>query len=113
MQQDTHHEKFRQLAIDQFHNGIEFEHIEINLSKEGATVGHIEIIIRELKDLHYIRRKKRGFKLVLTGALLLVSGFIITLLLFHSGNSISYAMYGITTAGIIFLLWGMIDLMGW
>jgi len=113
MQQDSEHSKFRQLALDQFHKGIEYHHIEVNLAKEGATEVHIEIIIRELKDIHYIRRKKRGFKLVFAGAFLLVFGFVLTLLLFHSGNSINYAMYGLTTAGIFLLLWGMIDLMGW
>lgn len=113
MEQDPHHSKFRQLAVDQFHKGIEFHHIEVNLSREGASGAHIEIIIRELKDLNYIRRKKRGFKLVFIGAMLLVFGFVLTLLLFHSGTSINYSMYGLTTAGIILLLWGMVDLMGW
>ncbi len=113
MEENHEHTKFRELALEQFQKGIEFHHIQVNLSQQGASVIIIEIIIDELKALNYIRRKKRGFKLVFVGSFLLVFGFVITLLLFHSGFSINYAMYGITTIGIALLLWGMIDLMGW
>ncbi|HET6993317.1 MAG TPA: hypothetical protein VFJ43_18425, partial [Bacteroidia bacterium] len=104
---------FLSLATEQSEKGIENHHIEINLREAGATEEFVVIIIRQLKNLHYLRRKKRGFKLVLWGSVLLVFGCVITLFLFHSGNSINYAMYGLTTAGILFLLWGMIDIMGW
>jgi hypothetical protein len=106
-------QKFLNIAAKQSERGIENHHIETNLKEAGAPDEIIIIIVNRLKFLHYLKRKKRGFKLVLLGSVLLVSGFIITLLLFHSGNSINYAMYGLTIAGISFLLWGMIDLMGW
>jgi hypothetical protein len=111
--QQKEFQSLRELAQKQSANRIEHHHIEANLKEAGAADEIIVIIIREIKTLHYLKRKKRGFKLVLAGSLLLVFGFIITLILFHSGNSINYAMYGLTIAGIILLLWGMTDIMGW
>lgn len=112
MPQQKFHE-FLIIATEQHSKGIEHDHIEINLKEAGASDELVVIIIKQIKELHYLKRRKRGFKLVLFGSLLLVFGFLITLMLFHSGTTINYAMYGLTIAGVILLLWGMIDLMGW
>lgn len=105
--------RFRTLALEQEASRVEHDHIEENLRKAGAPDELIRVIIGEIKEVNRIRRKKRGFKLVFAGCFLLVFGFLITLALFHSNTGMQYAMYGLTTLGIVLLLWGMIDLMGW
>lgn len=106
-------EKFRAFAFEQHARGVEDHHIESNLAKEGAHENVVKHILGELKALNLIRRRKRGFKLIFIGSFLLVFGFLLTLLLFHSNVCINYAMYGLTMTGIVLLLWGMVDLMGW
>lgn len=106
-------EKFHQLAHEQESRRIEHHHIEANLRAAGASPVIIEALLEELKTVNRIRRKKRGIRNVFIGSCLLVFGFLITLILFDSTVSINYAMYGITTFGIVLLFWGMIDLMGW
>lgn len=104
---------FREIAIDHQDRGVEHHHIEATLTSKGAHPEAIKEILREIKTMELIRRKKRGFKLVLAGSLFLVFGFLITLALFHTSVSISYSMYGLTTLGVVLLLWGMVDIMGW
>lgn len=107
------YQKFRLLAHEQEERRIEHHHIEANLQKAGAAPQVIAILLDELKTLNRIRRKKRGIRNVAIGSFLLVFGFLITLALFNSSISMHYAMYGLTTLGIVLLFWGMIDLMGW
>jgi hypothetical protein len=107
------YEKLRLEATERDARGIEHHHIETFLKEEGADEHTISLILGEIKTIYRIRRKKRGFKLVFIGSFLLVFGFVITLFLFHSSVSINYSMYGLTMIGIVLLLWGMVDLMGW
>ncbi|HEU4718780.1 MAG TPA: hypothetical protein VFU15_13140 [Bacteroidia bacterium] len=107
------HQELRLLASDQHARGVENHHIEENLQKAGATPEMTAHIMKEIKTIDFIRRKKRGFRSVTIGSFLLVFGFLITLLLYHSGSNINYAMYSVTIAGVVMLLWGMIDIMGW
>ncbi|HTL81286.1 MAG TPA: hypothetical protein VL651_06260 [Bacteroidia bacterium] len=108
-EKDLHYQK----AFTLYEKGIEFSMIISTLEQAGAGEELRQEILLEIKNIHYSRRKNRGFKLVFAGALILIFGFILTVILFHSGSGINYAMYGLTTIGIILLLWGMIDILGW
>jgi hypothetical protein len=59
-----------------------------------------------------LKKKKRGLALGAIGTLLLMTGFFLTPFLFQADNSFDLTLYGITSAGILFLFWGMAELPG-
>jgi hypothetical protein len=93
--------------------GLETDKIRHRLAGSGADENTIETIIHQLKAQIYLRRRKRGFLFGLAGTILLVVGFLLTVLFYHSGISIHYVMYGMTSVGVILVLVGMIDVLGW
>lgn len=101
------------LARTLLEKGVELDHIRKQTLSSGVSEAETEEIMKTIKFLYYSKRRKRGFRNVFIGSFILVFGFLITLVLFHSNTSINYAMYTLTIAGAILLLWGMADIMGW
>ena len=93
--------------------GKEFETIRQHLHASGADELTVDTIIRQIKSLSYLKRRKRGFILGLTGSILLIVGFILTVIFYHSGVSIHYVMYGMTSVGVILLIAGLVEVIGW
>ncbi|MFN8712774.1 MAG: hypothetical protein ACK5Z2_07965 [Bacteroidota bacterium] len=83
-----------------------------HLHKIGADEATITELVDKIRKERYAMRRKRGVKLLLIGAVMLLSGFILTLIFVYNNKSIDYVMYGMTTAGIAVLLWGVVDVLG-
>jgi hypothetical protein len=94
-------------------DGIETDKIRSYLSNAGMDKQSIESLIHQLKSQLYLKRRKRGFTFGIIGSIMLVIGFLLTVLFYHSGISIHFVMYGMTSVGVILLLIGMIDILGW
>ena len=92
--------------------GIDKSDIEHKLNEMGADAAVIEAIMAQLKKIQYAKRSSRGVILFFIGAFILVFGFVITFFLFHSGDSMKWAMYGLTTLGTAVLFFGIIDIFG-
>lgn len=92
--------------------GIDKSDIERKLNEMGADATVVETIMAQLKKIHYAKRRSRGVILFFIGAVILVVGFVITFLLFHSGDSMQWAMYGLTTLGTAILFFGIVDIFG-
>jgi hypothetical protein len=88
-------------------------HIREHLLASGAPPEHIETVVKQVKTRIYLKRRKRGFILGAAGSLLLVIGFILTVVFYHSGVSIHVVMYSMTSLGAILLVAGMVDFIGW
>lgn len=82
------------------------------LHKKGADEATITGLVDKIRIERYAMRRKRGVKLLLIGAVLLLTGFVITLVFMYTNRSIDYVMYGMTTAGIAIMLWGVVDVLG-
>lgn len=87
------------------------------LHSEGYTLPMIESILRNeglpdtaimealcrIKLLRYRKRKSRGVFMMVIGGVLLITGFIATVLLFHADRNFDLFMYGFTSVGIILM----------
>jgi hypothetical protein len=100
-------------AKELLNQGNDIKKISESLADSGANEIMIETVIRQLKSVIYLKRRKRGFKLGVAGSILLMTGFILTVLFYHSGISIHYVMYGMTSLGVILLMAGLVELVGW
>lgn len=89
------------------------DQIREHLLASGAPPGDVETVVKQVKTRMYLKRRKRGFILGVTGSLLLVIGFILTVVFYHSGVSIHIVMYSMTSLGAILLVAGMVDFIGW
>jgi len=93
--------------------GKEFETIRTHLAASGADELTVDTIISQIKSLSYLKRRKRGFLLGAIGSLMLITGFILTVIFYHSGISIHYVMYSMTSIGVILLIAGLVEVIGW
>lgn len=64
------------------------------------------------QDEQYKKRTKSGLALLVIGSALLLTGFIITCVNFHSDQSFTIIMYGTSSVGIVLLFWGLYLIVG-
>jgi len=93
--------------------GKEIESVKKSLALSGADDQTIDTIISQLKSLNFLKRRKRGFILGVTGSMLLLIGFVLTVIFFHAGISIQFVMYTLTSLGAILLVAGLVEIIGW
>ncbi|MBL0341614.1 MAG: hypothetical protein IPP71_12135 [Bacteroidetes bacterium] len=93
--------------------GKETEYVRNILSQSGVDTNVIDTIINQIKSQQFLKRRKRGFMLMAVGSILLFIGFLLTVFFFHSGISIHYVMYGMTSVGVLLLIAGLVEVVGW
>lgn len=71
-----------------------------------------EMIIRERSE-YLKKRRQRGFVLGIIGSGLLIIGFLLTVIFFHTGVNFHFVMYGLTSLGAILLMAGLVEVIGW
>lgn len=94
-------------------DGRETEMILKFLVSSGIEENEASEMIRAARSEYLKKRRARGFTLGIIGSILLVVGFVLTVIFFHSDISIHYVMYGLTSLGAILLMAGMVDVIGW
>lgn len=98
---------------DMMLRGAEIDEVRVKLLQRNITPSDLDLVINEIRKNYYAKKRRRGTIVVGIGSCLLVFGCIITMVLHAYGYPISYILYGPTSVGILLLLWGMIDIMGW
>jgi hypothetical protein len=80
--------------------------------KHQTSNSHVvnEVLSLLKKDQHAVRNKNGLLKLIF-GSLFLASSFVITCVNFHSNQPFAVVMYGFTTFGLVFVVWGLYELM--
>ena len=106
-------DKLLQSAEELLNAGKDNEDIRKALQAAGADQSTLDSIISQIRSLRYLRRRKRGFIIGAIGSGILIVGFFLTVILFHHGSSFNAIMYGMTSIGVIMLLIGMVEIMGW
>jgi len=69
-------------------------------------------VIKKAKSDHFEKRRKDGLFIIAIGAAVIFSGFVITCFNFHANQSVSFAMYGLTTIGIGIVFYGLYKIIG-
>jgi|ERR1700740_941909 len=105
-------EKLYSIANNAYTKGLRSDEIKELLIKEHNDPEMAYAITKKVISDHYTERRKEGLLILLVGAILIVVGFILTCFNFHANKSITFAMYGLTSAGILVAFWGFYKIMG-
>jgi hypothetical protein len=101
-----------QSAIRLLQQGESHQAIEEHLLQRCDDIVLVTVAIKEAKNTHYAALRKQGVRLMLVGCITGLSGFLITCINFNTSRSIDFAMFGLTTAGIITVCWGLFKIIG-
>lgn len=93
--------------------GVSTVEIQERLEQQEVPRTTADEAINEWKKQNNARKRGIGLVCCGTGAVLLVTSFLITLILFNTEHNFSLYLYGLTFIGIIVLFKGMVDLLGW
>lgn len=109
MNQDLLFEEHFKTAKLMFDQGKNIKYIETKLSEKGIPDEQLEAIMKEIRKLWHAKRSKNGGSLVLLGVLLLGVGFVSSIYLHFTGsNSLDFPLYGLTAAGAVILIIGLV-----
>jgi len=113
MENQLHYEENLKDAISWITQGETRDNIRKRLLDKGLEDCVLCNVMNAVSVFYYAKRRERGVGLLIAGSILLVSGFFLTVFLFHANASIDMAMYGLTGTGILVLLYGLIEVLGW
>jgi len=106
-------EELAQVANSLFSQGLKEEEIIRQLREKGTADTILQEVIEKVKKRRSHKKRNSGFLWCGIGIFLLVTGFLLTIMLYHSGNQIRFVMYGLTSIGLVCTVKGMISLLGW
>ena len=109
---DDHWEKLYLFAKDLAKRNIDYDEIKKQLSERTDDPLIVVEIIQQIKKIQYAIHRKNGLIKIGFGALLLLLGFLITCINFHSNQSFTSIMYSTSTIGLALIFWGLYDVMG-
>jgi hypothetical protein len=100
------------LANQYYAGGMGFDDIKTKLLERYNDEAFVFAVVSKAKTEIYTQKRKDGTTILAIGLVLILSGFIITCFNFHSDRSVAFAMYGLTSLGIIVVFWGLYKIMG-
>ena len=104
-------EKFYHIANDAYTKGMRSDDIKELLIKEHNDPKTAYAVTKKVLSDRYTKRRNEGLIILFVGAILIVTGFFLTCFNFHANKSITFAMYGLTNAGILVAFWGFYKIM--
>lgn len=94
-----------------FDQGKNSAFIEGKLKEKNIQPEHLAEILKLIKHIDHSERNKKGAQLIIFGVILLGAGFVTSIVMHLNGsNSLDFPLYGLTAAGIIVLIAGLIYL---
>jgi hypothetical protein len=100
------------LTKEQLSRGAAMDSIEDYLRDRTDDAVLITVVLKEARKEHHAVLQKEGLQKIGIGIAFVASGFLITLLNFHSNKSFDYALFGFTSVGISFIFWGLFKIIG-
>lgn len=91
---------------------MDFELIKDKLLARCADEEIVLSVISKVKKEYYLQRRKEGTNILSVGLLMILAGFVITCFNYHSNQSVTLAMYGLTSLGILIVFLGLYRIMG-
>ncbi|MBL7748149.1 MAG: hypothetical protein JNM19_12010 [Chitinophagaceae bacterium] len=109
----VNYNEWLQFADNLHKRGFNYDEISSQLLAKGTPENLLQEIIDKIKSIRLTRKRKSGFICCGVGVTLLVVGCLAALLFYQSESTVRFAMYGLTTIGVLFSLKGLADIMGW
>lgn len=105
-------EEIMEMAWERYNAGIEFEKIEKDLiCKCKCGEERMKMILQPIKTAHYKKSRKTGTQCLAIGFTMILFGFVITCSNFHTNQPVTWAMYGLTTMGLMMVFYGLYKIM--
>lgn len=104
---DDNYEKYydqARLLQRQYRN---YDNLRDVLIKKGASDLVASEIISQLKKINHAKNRTTGTQILLFSCLLLLIGFILTVVCFYNNTSFNAVMYGFTSIGLIGIFIGL------
>jgi len=111
-QNEDNYEALFLLALAELERGASINSIELLLRQTCEDVVLIAVVLKEARNAHDAALRRQGFRLIGLGCMAGLFGFLLTLFNFNTSRSIDLAMYGLTTAGIVLVFWGLYKILG-
>jgi hypothetical protein len=83
------------------------EQIETHLLEKGHDEKFVKELVAESIKLRYAKRRAQGMGLILAGAVICFTSFLLTITASFTHTSFPYVLYGLTTIGIIVVFAGL------
>lgn len=112
MDQPTSAEALLHEALELLRHGRDNQDIKVELLKRNANPHDLEEVMKQVRLIRYRKQRKNGLVFLGIGSFLLVFGFILTAVMFHNNTPFKYVMYSMTTVGIVLILIGLANIMG-
>ena len=87
--------------ISLLEDGRTREEIETTVLANEQDEEYVKEIVAEAIKLYLIKRRSQGFLLILVGAVICFSSFLLTITSSFSHGSFPWVLYGLTSLGII------------
>ncbi len=103
-------EKINQYLLEvtqMLEHGQNLNSIINHINSKNLDQESVEYIIKYIKKLHHAKRTKNGSILALIGVIFLGLGFIFSMILHSTGNTLEWSLYGLTSIGAILVLIGL------
>ncbi len=104
--------KFYDKAKNLLGKHITWDEMHESLVKDGAEELMTAEIIKQIKLIHYAQKRKTGLNFIGVGASLLLISFLYVCANFFTQTNFSYVMYGLTTAGLLLMFYGLYEMIG-
>lgn len=106
------YDNLKDLAIEYLNSGKDPDEIEKLLNQKTDDKLLLAVILKEIKKINHATNRKKGLQKLALAGILLFSGFIITCINFHYNQPFAAALYGLTAAGLVFMFWGLYNIIG-
>jgi hypothetical protein len=105
-------EELYNLANDCYAKGMGFDDIKDKLLRSDYDESLVYAVVKKVRADHYEEIRKQGLIYVGVGLVFIFVGFVITCFNFHSNQPFEFAMYGLTSIGILIVLFGLYKIIG-
>jgi uncharacterized integral membrane protein len=112
LQDDLEYIKYYHLAKAMHERNDDYETITKKLMDHGLDQSMVDGIVKQVKEEYNKKKHQRGLVVLLVGLVVLLVSFVLTCINFHSNESITYVMFGISSVGLIIMFFGLYDLFG-
>ncbi|MDI1355817.1 MAG: hypothetical protein PSX36_12920 [bacterium] len=93
-------------------DGHETDDVKQRLLERSNDIILVTTAVKEAKNEHYKKLSAQGRTYIAIGGLSILLGFLITCINFHANKSVEYAMFGLTSVGIVILFFGLFKIIG-
>ena len=112
MTQQWNSEELSELIQEKYQSGKTLTEVKEQLLSHGFALADVDPVIQTIRSTENARKMKIGMPLILFGAMLCLSGFLIACLSTEHNTLFHVGLYGLTGVGSLLILVGLMLILG-